>query len=96
WAEKGRVTTAVIATEYLEDASFVKLDYLAIGYNFDTKKINWLHGLRLSIVANNLLTLTKYTGADPEIYYSNLAYGWDQYNVYPNTRSITFGLNATF
>ncbi|PLX14275.1 MAG: hypothetical protein C0598_01680 [Marinilabiliales bacterium] len=96
WAEQGRVTTAVIATEYLEDASFVKLDYLAIGYNFDTKKISWLHGLRLSVVANNLFTITKYTGADPEIYYSNLAYGWDQYNVYPNTRSFTFGLNATF
>jgi len=96
WAEQGRVTTAVVASEYIEDASFVKLDYLSVGYNVNTSKINWLSNLRLSIVANNLFTITGYSGADPEIYYQNLAYGWDQYNVYPNTRSITFGLNATF
>jgi iron complex outermembrane receptor protein len=96
WAEQGRVTTAVIATEYLEDASFVKLDFISIGYNFNTKNIKWLDKVKVFAVANNVFTLTKYTGADPEIYYSNLAYGWDQYNVYPNTRAITFGLNATF
>ncbi len=96
WAEEGRETTAVIATEYLEDASFVKLDYISIGYSFNVEKIKWLKKAKLYVVANNVFTLTKYSGADPEIYYSNLAYGWDQYNVYPNSRSITFGLNATF
>ena len=96
WAAQGRVTTAVVATEYLEDASFVKLDFISIGYNFNTENIKWLDKIKVFVVANNVFTLTKYTGADPEIYYSNLAYGWDQYNVYPNTRQITFGLNATF
>ena len=96
WADQGRVTTAVVATEYLEEASFVKLDYISLGYNFNTKNIKWLHNLKLFVVVNNVFTLTKYTGADPEIRYANLAYGWDQYNVYPNTKTITFGLNATF
>lgn len=96
WADQGRVTTAVIATEYLEDASFVKLDFISIGYNFKTDNIKWLDKVKVFLVANNVLTLTKYSGADPEIYYNNLAYGWDQYNVYPNARSITIGLNATF
>jgi iron complex outermembrane receptor protein len=96
WAALGRVSTAVIATEYLEKASFVKLDFLSLGYNVNTAKIQWLKNLKVFVVANNVFTLTNYSGADPEIYYANLAYGWDQYNVYPNTRTITFGLNATF
>ena len=96
WAEEGRVSTSVVATEYLEDASFIKLDYVSLGYTFNADKIDWLHNLKIFVIANNVFTLTNYSGADPEIYYSNLAYGWDQYNVYPRTRSITFGLNATF
>ncbi|NPD85669.1 SusC/RagA family TonB-linked outer membrane protein [Lentimicrobium sp. L6] len=96
WAEQGRVTTAVIATEYLEDASFVKLDYISLGYNFNTQNIKWISNLKLFAVVNNVFTLSKYSGADPEIYYNGLTYGWDQYNVYPNTRTITFGLTATF
>ncbi|OYT15318.1 MAG: hypothetical protein B7C24_13655 [Bacteroidetes bacterium 4572_77] len=96
WAAEGRVSTATISTDYIEDASFVKLDFVSVGYNFDVNKITWLHSIKLYIVANNVFTLTKYSGADPEINYANLAYGWDQYNVYPNTRTITFGLNATF
>lgn len=96
WAEEGRVTTAVIATEYMEDASFVKLDFISIGYNFDVKNIEWLNKVKVFAVANNVFTFTNYTGADPEIYYNNLAYGWDQYNVYPNSRTFTFGLTATF
>lgn len=96
WAEEGRVTTSVIATEYMENASFVKLDYITLGYNFNTKNVKWLSKLKLFAVVNNVFTLTNYSGADPEIYYNGLAYGWDQYNVYPSTRTFTFGLNATF
>jgi TonB-linked SusC/RagA family outer membrane protein len=96
WAEVGRTTTAVVATEYLEDASFVRLDYISIGYAFNVEKIKWLQNFKLFVMANNVFTLTNYSGADPSINYNGLAYGWDQYNVYPNTRSITFGLNATF
>lgn len=96
WAEQGRVSTAMVTTDYIEDASFVKLDFVSIGYNFNVDKITWLKRVKLFVVANNVFTLTKYSGADPEINYANLAYGWDQYNVYPNTRTITFGLNATF
>lgn len=100
WFEEGRygegVTGSTIADFYLEDASFVKLDYISIGYTVNTKNIKWLENLKLFVVANNVFTLTNYSGADPETYMNGLAYGIDQYNVYPKTRSITFGLNATF
>ena len=46
--------------------------------------------------ANNIFTLTKYSGVDPETTMDGLAYGIDQYNVYPKTRSVTFGFKATF
>lgn len=96
WKELGRSTSAVIATQYLEDATFLKLDVISIGYNFDVKRISWLQNIKAYVIANNVFTLTGYTGADPEIYYQNLAYGWDQYSVYPNSRTISFGINATF
>lgn len=96
WKEKGRSSSATIATEYLEDATFVKLDYISFGYQFNTAKLKWIDSFKLFLSLNNVFTLTKYSGADPEIRYANLAYGWDQYNVYPKSRSITFGLTATF
>ncbi len=97
WYEEGRtVTGATIADFYLEDASFIKLDYISLGYNLNTKNIKWLSGLKIFAVANNLLTITSYSGADPETYMQGLSYGIDQYNLYPKTKTITFGINATF
>jgi iron complex outermembrane receptor protein len=96
WYDKNRATTAVVSDIYLEDASFVKLDFISLGYSVNTKNIKWLDKLKLFVVANNVLTITGYSGADPETYMSGLAYGIDQYNVYPKTKSFTFGINASF
>ncbi|MGB4655524.1 MAG: SusC/RagA family TonB-linked outer membrane protein [Bacteroidales bacterium] len=97
WYEKGRTDQSVIFSDYyLEDASFLRLDYLAIGYNFNVEKIKWLKGLNLSIMANNLFTITGYSGIDPETFIDGLSYGVDQYNVYPKTRTVSIGLNAKF
>jgi iron complex outermembrane receptor protein len=96
WYNKGRSTGATIADIYLEDASFLKLDYLSLGYSFDMKTVDWLSKLRVYVVANNLLTITGYSGVDPETYIDGISYGVDQYNVYPKTRTLTFGINASF
>ena len=97
WYNQGRTETgATIADFYLEDASFLKLDYISLGYTFNTHNINWIDHLKLFVVANNLLTITGYSGADPETYMDGLAYGIDQYNVYPKTKTVTFGVNVTF
>ena len=47
--------------------------------------------MRLSVSAQNLFTLTRYTGLDPEVSGSG-----NDNNVYPVTRNFTFGLNITF
>ncbi len=95
-SNKGLTDYPKISSYYLEDASFIKLDNVTIGYNFDVSKVNWLKKLRVYFTSNNLLTITKYNGIDPEISYNGLSFGLDQYNVYPKTRTFTLGVNILF
>jgi len=80
----------------VENASFLKLDYISISYDFNVAKLKWISKFNLFIAANNVFTITGYTGVDPETNINGLSFGIDQYNVYPKTRSVTFGLKATF
>lgn len=96
WRELGRASGGAIADIYVEDASFLKLDFLALSYSFDLKKDNWVKDLNLFASANNLLTITGYSGIDPETKIDGLDFGIDLFSVYPKTRSYTFGLRATF
>ncbi|MBN2746956.1 MAG: SusC/RagA family TonB-linked outer membrane protein [Bacteroidales bacterium] len=96
WDEEGREGSASIADFYVEDASFLRLDFFSVAYNFNTSKQEWLQRFTLFAAANNILTITGYSGIDPETTMNGLAFGIDQYNVYPKTRSVTFGLKASF
>ena len=96
WAEQGRNNGPVISDIYVEDGSFLKIDYLSLGYNFSLKQSDWVKTLRLYMSGNNLYTFTKYSGVDPETTFSGLSFGLDQYNVYPKVRTVTFGISATF
>ncbi len=96
WRDMGRTDGSKIANIYLENASFLKIDYIALNYKFNVNKYSWINSFSLFVSANNLYTFTNYTGTDPETSMNGLAYGIDQYNVYPKTRSVTFGLKASF
>ena len=72
----------------MENASFLKMDYLQLGYDFG--KIANGVGLRLNGTVQNVFTWTKYTGIDPEIQ------GGIDNNFYPNARTFTLGLNLNF
>ncbi|MEN2399786.1 TonB-dependent receptor [Flavobacterium sp. MC2016-06] len=74
---------------YIQDASFVKLDNIAIGYTFN-QKIKGISMLKLTASAQNVLTITKYDGLNPEI-----SSGIDN-NIYPRPITFTLGLNANF
>ena len=100
WTTPGQVTNIPAAnselrfdTHLIENASFLRLKNLTIGY---TLPENWLHktgfikGARIFAVGRNLLTVTNYTGADPEVD-SNLQLG-----KYPNTKQFTIGAELTF
>jgi len=94
--EKGIDSAPILNSYYLEDGSFIRLDNVSIGYTFNTKNLDWAQKIRVYFISNNLLTLTNYTGIDPEINFSGTSFGLDQYNVYPKTRTLTFGFNIVF
>lgn len=85
-----------ISDRFLEDGSFIRLKNITLGYNFT--KIKGIQKLRLYTSANNLFTLTDYTGFDPEVNTfggSNVAIGVDNL-VYPIAKSFIAGIQITF
>jgi TonB-linked SusC/RagA family outer membrane protein len=96
WYNLGRTSPPTISDYYVENASFLRLDYLSVGYEFNVDKLDWLGKLKVYAASNNLFTITGYSGIDPEPNVNGISYGIDQYNVYPKSRTITFGINATF
>lgn len=90
------------STRFVEDGSYLRLKSLTLSYNFNEKLIKkvGLHNLNIYGTVNNLFTLTKYKGYDPELSWtedsaSAARIGID-YGTYPQTRSFIFGLNMTF
>lgn len=84
------------SSRWLENGSFLKLDNLTLGYQFNVDKIKEISQLRLYVTGQNLFTITKYTGVDPEVSLSGLAPGIDNRNYYPKTRSFLLGMNISF
>ena len=73
---------------YVENASFLKMDNLSVSYNFG--KINKVCGLRVSALLQNVFTLTKYSGVDPEV-----PNGFDS-SFYPRPRIFSLSLGLEF
>lgn len=92
-------TTLAPNSFYIEDGSFLKLRSLALGYTVNREliqKIN-LSNVRLYAQVENLFTLTKYSGLDPEVIGgSTSALGIDRGSYPNNERSVIFGLSVTF
>ena len=94
--ERGLTDIPKLSSYYLEDASFVKLDNITLGMNIPVPARWYIRKLRAYVSSNNVLTLTKYSGIDPEISHDGLSFGIDMYNVYPKVRTFTLGLNVGF
>jgi len=73
---------------YLENASFLKMDNISLSYNFG--RITKFFGLNASFAIQNVFTVTKYTGVDPEI-----VSGIDN-NFYPRPRTFSLSLGFDF
>lgn len=84
---------------YVEDASHIRLDNVAIGYTFKTKGINWLEQARVYATGQNLFVITGYKGLDPEVdenRNNGLAPGVEDREYYPKARTFSVGINLTF
>jgi TonB-linked SusC/RagA family outer membrane protein len=79
---------------YIENGSYARLKNITLGYTLSATLTERLHisSLRVYITGQNVITLTKYTGFDPEV-------GMDQYGVdlgrYPVSRAFMFGINLS-
>ena len=96
----------------LENGSFVRLQYLVLAYKVPLKTTAQLKDLSLEIGGHNLLTLSAYTGLDPEVRLGDTGAsdngnfvsgninpvlpGIDRRNTYPLARVLWFGLKANF
>ena len=78
---------------YIEDGSFLRLKNLQLGYTF--KNVLGMQKLRLYISAQNLFTITNYTGVDPEVAGGVLSFGFGGYD-YPVQRTFLCGINLAF
>lgn len=85
---------------YVEDASYLRLQNLTIGYNFDLLSSSMIRDLRLYATANNLWTITKYTGVSPEVRFEDfgnpLAPGIERRNQWFTQTSFVFGIKLGF
>lgn len=78
---------------YVENASYLRLRDLTVYYNFNKSLLNktkFFSKARVYARANNLVTITKYSGYDPE-FFNNLELG-----IYPVSQKFTFGVDVTF
>jgi len=82
---------------FVEDGSFIRLNYSQISYSLPPKTIKkWgLTQLSLYVSANNLFCLTKYSGADPEVGYGGMGVVTDGAQT-PRPKSFTGGLTIQF
>ncbi|MCJ8209716.1 TonB-dependent receptor [Mucilaginibacter sp. RS28] len=88
------VFNSYYSDRYLENGSYVRLDNATLGYTFD-KVIKNVSSVRLYVTGNNIFTITKYKGIDPEVNQGGIAPGVDYNNFYPKTRTFLLGINVT-
>jgi len=85
---------------YVENGSYLRLRNVQLGYSLPAVTLSRfaVKGLRVYVSADNLLTLTKYRGYEPEVgdWYGNAFYQGVDVATYPQARTFIGGLNLTF
>lgn len=82
---------------YLEDGSYIKLDNLTIGYNLPIKENKFISSARFYLTGQNLLTITAYSGQDPEVNTTGVwDAGIDYCDFYPKVATLLLGVNISF
>ncbi len=113
WEKPGDIATHPVASynnssnankassRYLEDADYFKLRSLTVGYNLRLPKY-YIQNLRVFVTGENLFTITKFSGVDPEIpaYQGDdkvsRVQGTSGVDIYPTARKVMFGVNLSF
>lgn len=86
---------------YIEDGSYLRLKNVQLGYTIPVSNVgaNWIKNVRVYVSAQNLLTVTRYSGFDPEVNTrggaNSVSIGIDQTG-YPNAKTYTVGAHVGF
>jgi iron complex outermembrane receptor protein len=100
-------TSGILTSRYIENASFISLDNISLGYKFTLPENSQFNEIRMYVAGNNLFYITRYKGSDPNPRYTDndpyssgynspLVPGVDRRNTWPRTRSVTLGANVVF
>lgn len=100
-------TSPLFSSYYLEDGAYIKLDNVTLGYTFPMENYNLIENVRIYATGSNLLTITDFSGNDPEMglnYYPSDPEAETSdgpgveplYGYYPRTSTFTIGLSANF
>lgn len=99
-------STNVLSDYWLDSGTFIRLDNWQLGYNIPIEN-KYISNARIYLGGNNLFTITKYPGIDPELQVKGdlqdngrsqrpNSLGMDATGIYPRTRSFQLGVNLTF
>jgi len=91
-----RNTSVNVSDRFVEDGSYLRLKNIQLAYNLPLTKTvvrNNLQSLQIYLSGQNILTLTRYSGWDPEV--NSESFGIDN-KTYPNSKSFTIGVRVRF
>ncbi|MDR0715021.1 MAG: TonB-dependent receptor, partial [Bacteroidales bacterium] len=92
--------SSVVTDKLVEDASYLRLKNVTLGYSLPKSRIDRVNieKIRLFVTGQNLLTLTGYSGYDPEAntYEQNSLYQGIDFGAYPSSKSWLAGIEITF
>lgn len=98
-SENNKTAISDYSSYYIEDGSFLRISNITLGYSFPKKWLQkiFLQKARIYVTANNICTITGYSGYDPEVSASSSALtpGVDN-SAYPRSKSWVIGVNLTF
>lgn len=89
-------STSVQSDEWLESGNYLRWENLSLGYRFNVTGLKYVNSIRVSLTGQNLLLISKYKGADPEVDASGGSSTGGDYGIYPRTRTFSAGLNVIF
>ena len=87
-----------VSADYVEKADFLRLARLSVGYDFKLPQKSFIKQLSLNLSAANLLTLSGYSGWNPDVNSFGLTVlsGGIDYGSYPQVRTVVLGVSAKF
>ncbi|MCF2444435.1 TonB-dependent receptor [Dyadobacter sp. CY345] len=97
---EGGLNAPDVSTRFLEKGNFIRMQNFSLGYRIPLKSSKVLSNARIFVSGQNLFTITKYSGQDPEVSTNKSlndipSFGID-YTAYPRSRTWTIGANFSF